>query len=167
MENMENMENITDPETIRLVNDIQREKYKHLTSENIRKWSEDLCIAGDYGDMEKRNRLAKIVSNLQRPSPYYDADILDSPLTKEDYNILETIKRYMNIGYRLAFITPEVEIEIAEKETRRYRSAFKQSEESSDEMKKTLSQYDLEIGRGHVKGTLEHPIYFIDTVDTE
>ena len=60
-------------------------------------------------DREKLAKLRKISQNLQRPDHYDDDAIHQSPITNDQLNLLDTVEKYTKVGYKLAFVAPEVE----------------------------------------------------------
>src|SRR5712691_7026380 len=55
----------------------------------------------------KLRGLMNLNGRVQKPSRYDDDALLQSPITEQELNLLETLKKYMSAGYRLAFVSPE------------------------------------------------------------
>ena len=121
-------------------------------------------------DPQRIRHLMKISGNLQKPDHYDDDSILQSPITNSQLNMLDTVERYMNAGYHLAFVSPDVGEEISKKRQLGLRSYIQRKKYIDVEIHATdeSQTYKLEIitkvasGKRPTPGSGLGYIYIID-----
>ena len=124
-------------------------------------------------DPERVRHLRKIAENVQRPDHWDDDAVRQSPITNAQLNTLDIIERYAKVGYRLAFVAPEVEEVIKEKRNLFFRSYIQRKRYIEQQISPTdeSQTYKLDITAVSHRGKLPESgpglMYVIDLPEDE